>query len=200
MDRPTHRNTSWDAAKFEVCAHKWADLSECGYGVSLLNDCKYGYSIEGNVMKLSLLKAATYPDPNADRGYHEFTYSLLPHRGDFREGKVIQEGYALNMPLIARKIETQSGDMPEQWSMIRAAQENIVIETIKKAEDDDSIIVRFYEAHNKKARVKIEAGFDFSEVYLVDLIEEHPEKLKHDGRTIELPVRNFEIVTLKFIL
>lgn len=200
VERPTHRNTSWDAAKFEVCAHKWADLSECGYGVSILNDCKYGYSIEGNVMKLSLLKAATYPDPNADRGHHEFTYSLLPHCGDHRRGKVIQEGYALNMPLLARRIEAQSGDMPEQWSMIQTSQENIVIETIKKAEDDGAIIVRFHEAHNRKSRVKIETGFDFSEVYLVDLMEENPEKLAHNGRTVELPVRNFEIVTIKFVI
>lgn len=199
VERPTHRNTSWDEAKFEVCAHKWADLSECGYGVSLLNDCKYGYSIEGNVMKLSLLKAATYPDPNADRGHHEFTYSLLPHSGDFREGAVIPEGYARNMPLLAQRIGAQCGTLPDCWSLIHTAQENIVIETIKKAEDDDAVIVRFYEAHNKKSRVTLTTGFDFQEVFLVDLLEEHPMKLTHEGRTIHLPVRNFELVTLKFV-
>lgn len=199
IERPTHRNTSWDAAKFEVCAHKWADLSEGGYGVSLLNDCKYGYSIEDNVMKLSLLKAATYPYPEADRGKHEFTYSLLPHTGDFREGGVVQEGYKLNMPLLIRRIEAQDGELPERWSMISAAQENIVIETVKKAEDDDSIIARFYEAHNKKTPARITAGFDFKKVYLVDLMEENPVLLPHDGCTVELPVRNFEVVTLKFI-
>ena len=200
VERPTHRNTGWDAAKFEVCAHKWADLSESGYGVSLLNDCKYGYSIEGNVMKLSLLKAATYPDPNADRGHHEFTYSLLPHRGDHREGRVIEEGYKLNMPLIARSIGAQSGEMPEQWSVLRTAQENVVIETIKKAEDDASLIVRFHEAHNRKSRVNITTGFDFREVFLVDLMEENPVRLEHEGRAVAFPVRNFEIVTLKFVI
>lgn len=199
IERPTHRNTSWDAAKFEVCAHKWADLSECGYGVSLLNDCKYGYSIEDNVMKLSLLKAATYPYPEADRGRHEFTYSLLPHTGDFREGGVVREGYKLNMPLMARRIGAQDGEKPERWSLVSADQENIVIETVKKAEDDDSIIVRFYEAYNKKAAVRITTGFDFREVYLVDLMEENPMPLAHDGRTVELPVRNFELVTMKFV-
>jgi hypothetical protein len=79
VERPTHANTSWDVARFEVCAHKWADLSEPGYGVALLNDCKYGYDIAGNVIRLSLLRAPTWPDPVADRGHHRFTYRLFPH-------------------------------------------------------------------------------------------------------------------------
>lgn len=199
IERPTHRNTSWDAAKFEVCAHKWADLSEYGYGVSLLNDCKYGYSVEDNVMKLSLLKAATYPYPEADRGRHIFTYSLLPHAGGFREGYVVQEGYTLNMPLLARRVEAHDGDLPEIWSLACTEQENIVIETIKKAENDDSVIVRFHEAYNQKCRVRITVGFDFREVYLVDLMEENPVMLSHIGRTVELPVRNYELITLKFV-
>lgn len=199
IERPTHRNTSWDAAKFEVCAHKWADLSEYGYGVSLLNDCKYGYSIEDNNMKLSLLKAATYPYPEADRGHHKFTYSLLPHIGDFREGGIVQEGYALNMPLLAQRIESQNGELPECWSLICAEQENIVIETVKKAEDDDSVIVRFHEAYNQKGYVHITTGFDFRTVYLVDLLEENPVIIPHEGRSLMLQVRNYELVTLKFI-
>ena len=99
VERPTHANTSWDVARFEVCAHKWADLSEPGYGVALLNDCKYGYDIAGNVIRLSLLRAPTWPDPVADRGHHHFTYRLLPHAGDLRDAGVIDAGYDLNVPL-----------------------------------------------------------------------------------------------------
>lgn len=101
IERDTHRNTSWDAARFEVCAHKWADLSEAGYGVALLNDCKYGCDIHDGVMRLSLLRAPTHPNPNADRGAHTFTYALLPHEGDYRTGGVVREGYALNCPAYA---------------------------------------------------------------------------------------------------
>ena len=85
VERPTHRNTSWDWARFETCAHKWADLSEGNYGVALLNDCKYGYDIHDNVIRLTLLKSATNPDANADQGEHWMTYSLLPHEGDWRD-------------------------------------------------------------------------------------------------------------------
>ncbi len=101
VERPTHANTSWDAARFEVCAHRWADLSEPGYGVALLNDCKYGYDISHGVIRLSLLRSSTWPDPVADRGHHHFTYRLLPHRGDLREAGVVDAGYDLNVPLRA---------------------------------------------------------------------------------------------------
>ena len=106
LERPTHMNTSWDMGRFEVCGQKWADLSEPGYGVALLNDCKYGYDVEGNVMRLSLLRSPVSPDPVADKGRHEFTYALLPHSGDLREGRVIEEAYSLNVPLLAREGKT----------------------------------------------------------------------------------------------
>ena len=99
IERPTHWNTSYDKAKFEVCGHKWADLSEGGYGVSLLNDCKYGYDIKDNCMRITLLRSPVDPDPDADKGVHEFCYSLMPHTGDYREGKTVHAGYELNAPL-----------------------------------------------------------------------------------------------------
>lgn len=101
VERPTHWNNSWDWARFEVCGHKWADLSETGYGVSLLNNCKYGYNIKDNAMKLSLLKSAKYPDTSADMGEHDFTYALLPHAGTFLDGMVIEEANRLNLPALA---------------------------------------------------------------------------------------------------
>lgn len=199
IERPTYANTSWDGAKFEVCAHKWADLSESNYGVSILNDCKYGYSTEENIMKISLLKSATYPYKNADREMHSFTYSLFPHYGDFRKGGVVQEGYALNIPLEVCRIDAQNGTNADTYSLVDINSENVIIETIKKAEDDNSVIVRLYESYNQKSDVTVTSNFDFNEVYLCDLMENNIEKLPHNGKDVELKVKNFEIVTLKFI-
>ena len=98
VERPTVANTSWDEARFEVCGHRWADLSESGYGVALLNDSKYGYDIRGHVMRLSLLRAPEYPDPDADQGEHEFSYALLPHPGPFYE-RVVDEAESFNLPM-----------------------------------------------------------------------------------------------------
>jgi len=199
LERPTHHNTSWDEAKFEVCAHKWADLSEADYGVSILNDCKYGYSIEDNVMKISLLKAATYPNPEADRGLHQFTYSLYPHVGDFRQGETVKEGYLLNTPLEACEIGANNGTLADCYNMISCDKENVLIETIKKAEEDDSIIVRLYDTYNQKSTVTLTTFFDYKEVYLCDMMENNLEKLTVENGKIKLPVKNFEIVTLKFV-
>ena len=198
IKRPTHKNTSWDEAKFEVCGHKWADLSEGNYGVSLLNDCKYGYSIYENTMALSLLKAATDPNPQADRCTHEFTYSLYPHTSDFKGGRTVQEGYALNMPLVVREIKKSNGTMPDSYSFIRSNRDNIVIETVKKSEDGNDVIVRLYDAHNIKCNADIIAGFDYKEVYLCDMLENNIEKLDSKNGVTTVKVGNFEIVTLKF--
>ena len=199
LARPTHRNTSWDSAKFEVCAHKWADFSEGDYGVSLLNDCKYGYDVEDNVMKISLLKAATYPNPEADRGINQFTYSLYPHTGDYREGQTVKEAYLLNMALEADTVAAADGSISDCHALISCDKENVVVETIKKAEDDDAIIVRFYEAYNQKTTAAIKANFDFKEVYVCNMLEENEQKLACEDGTVKIPVKNFEIVTLKYV-
>lgn len=199
LTRPTHQNTGWDAAKFEVCAHKWGDISEDGYGVSLLNDCKYGYSAAGNTIKLSLLKAPTYPNPEADRGEHYFTYSLWPHTGNFKQGGTVKEGYLLNMPLEAHKIGENHGKLADTFSLATSDKENVIIETIKKAEDDNSIILRVFETYNSKTVANISVGFDFSKVYICDMLENNETELKAEGNTVELPIKNFEIITLKFV-
>ena len=102
VERPTHWNTSWDYARFEVCAHKWADLSEEGFGVSLANDCKYGHDIKDGVMRITLLKCGKYPNPVADREEHRFIYSIYSHSGDWRDGGTVKMGYQLNVPIYAR--------------------------------------------------------------------------------------------------
>lgn len=200
VTRPTHRNTSWDAAKFEVSAHKWADLSEGNYGVSLLSDCKYGYSVHGNVMGISLLKSATYPNPDADREVHNFTYSIYPHTGDFRSGGTVNEGYKLNIPLIARKVGKTDGHISDTLSLAKADKENIVIETVKKAEEGSSVIVRLYDAFNCKVNAALTLGFDFKEAYICDMLENNETALAFEGRTVKIPITNYQIVTLKFVL
>ncbi len=196
--RPTHSNTSWDSAKFEVCAHKWVDVSEHGYGVALLNDCKYGFAASGSNLELTVLKRPTYPNPDADEGMHTFTYSLMPHAGDFREAGVIQEAYSLNQPLETVEVGRGNGQLPESYSLISCDRDNIIIETVKKAEDDDSMIVRLYDAFDSRANVTLTVADGFCEAYLCDMLENELEKLVFDGKNVNIPVKNFEIVTLKF--
>ena len=200
IERPNHQNTSWDEARFEVWAHKWADLSEDDYGVSLLNDCKYGYSVQGNTLKLTLLKCATDPNPHADKGKHRFVYSLYPHMGGFREGGTIQEAYLLNQPVLSRPLTQQVGLLSEEYSFIRCDQENIIIETVKLAEDSNDMIVRLYDAYNRRKRVELEAGFEFEQAYLCDMLENELDILQTEGRRIRLEVGNYEIVTIKIVL
>jgi len=116
--RPTHRNTSWDKAKFEICCHKWMDLSDGGYGVAILNNGKYGHKCLENVLDINLLRSPGYPDPTADRGRHEFTYSLYPHRGNCGEGGVIRAAYELNVPLRVTKLGQSAGSLPIRASIL----------------------------------------------------------------------------------
>lgn len=198
VQRPTHENTSWDKAKFESYGHKWVDLSENGYGVSFLNDCKYGYSTEGSTLKLTILKCGTYPNPNADQGLHKFTYSILPHPGDFREAGVIRAAYALNQPLLTQKVSGNVGQLPAEYGLVSCDSENVMVETVKKAEADDGIIVRMYEAFDRRTTAQITVAPGFREVWLCDLMENPLEKLELTDNTVTVPVSNFEIITLKF--
>ncbi|MFQ6133958.1 MAG: alpha-mannosidase, partial [Armatimonadota bacterium] len=136
--RPTHRNTSWDMARFEVAAHKWADLSEPGYGVALLNDCKYGHKVHRNVLDLNLLRSPKEPDPEADMGQHRFTYALLPHLGDLYHSNVIREGHQLNVPIRVVPTDNHAGPEPPGVSWFRVSQHNVIIEAVKRAEDEDA--------------------------------------------------------------
>ena len=150
-------------------------------------------------MTLSLLKAATYPNPEADRGINKFTYSLYPHTDNFEDGNVVQEAYALNMPLEASFIGGTNGNMPEVFSLVKTSPDHVALETIKKAEDGNSVILRIYEFANKKGNVEIELGFDFKELYLCDLMENNIKKLPHDNNKVQIHISNYEIVTLKAV-
>ncbi|MHB9037548.1 MAG: alpha-mannosidase, partial [Armatimonadota bacterium] len=196
LDRPTHWNTSWDKAMFEVCGHKWADLSETGYGVSILNDCKYGWDIKDNVMRLTLLRSPEYPDPEADCGEHQFTYSMLPHTGDWTNGTV-RAGYELNSPLIAVADTNHDGKLDAKHSFISVDCENVVIDTVKQAEDTDCIIVRAYEAHGSRGPVCIIFDRNIVSAFESNLLEEGDEAVCFDGREIRFAIKPFEIRTFK---
>jgi len=200
VERPTHRNTSWDWARFETSAQKWVDLSEGGYGVSLLNDCKYGHDIRDNLIRLTLLRGTTTPDVNADLGEHHFAYSLFPHTGRWNE-KTIAAAYALNDPLIVYIPEKRINRKKELIRfLIKADQPNIVIETIKKAEDGNGIIIRLYESQRKRKKVTIQTGFLIQSASQVNLLENDPRQLDLIGRNqVELDIKPYQIVTLRII-
>ncbi len=196
VERTTHNNTSWDRAQFEVCAQRWADLGEAGYGVALLNDCKYGYDIRGSVMRLSLLRAPTHPDPAADQGRHRFTYAVMPHPGDFRDAGVIAAAEDLNHPL--RTI--RGGLAPGvRRSLIQVDTPEAVVEAIKRAEDSDAVIVRLYEAWGGRCRVRLSASIPASRAYLCDLLEREREEIPVRAGNLELELTPFKILTLKLI-
>ena len=171
VERPTHRNTAWDQARHEVPAQQWADMSEGGYGVSLLNDCKYGYSTQGNVLTLSLLRAPTHPDPEADQGNHTFTYALYPHAGDWRND-VITHAKRLNNPLLVRPVTGGGTWLPVVFGLVTHHSPGIVIDTIKKAEDDDSLIMRVYEAHGGRDTSSVRFAAPIESAEEVNLLEE----------------------------
>ncbi|WP_449621788.1 alpha-mannosidase [Robertmurraya sp. Marseille-Q9965] len=192
VKRPTHWNTSWDMARFETVGHQWADLSETGYGVSLLNNCKYGYDIKENTMRLSLLKSAIHPDPTADQGEHEFTYSLLPHLGDWREGHTVKQAWYLNHPLKALK----GGFMPKEKSFVTIENDHVTIDAIKKKEDENAVIIRLHEFEGRRGNVKFNFPLQVEKWVETNLMEqvEGKEKLGE----IEFTINPYEIKTLLF--
>lgn len=198
VQRPTHRNTSWDWARFETCAQKWVDLSEGGYGVSLLNDSKYGHDIFGQVIRLSLLRSPTIPDPEADQGEHTFAYSLLPHNGRW-EAQTPAEAYGLNDPLL---VWTNGDNQPVHVPLeplIRCSAPNMIIETVKQAEDGNGFVVRFYESHRQRGEVTLQTGFPLTAVAHTNLLEETQTDLVPQGNQVTLFVRPHEIVTLRLV-
>jgi len=196
IERATHRNTDFDRARYEVPAHKWADLSEGDYGVSLLSDCKYGYETKGNLMRVSLLRSPVDPDPTADEGEHRFTYSIYPHAWTWRNGTV-QEGFELNSPLLAFAAPTQRGVLPSNGAFASVDVDHVIIDTIKRCEDSNALIVRVYEAYGQRGPVALTLGHKPKQVTECDLMEEHDAPVKVKGSTIRFDVTPFEIRSFK---
>lgn len=191
-ERPTHWNNSWDWAKFEVCGHKWADISEHGYGVSILNDCKYGHGIKDGVMRLSLLRSPKFPDTDADMGEHDFTYALYPHIGTVTEGATIEEANRLNLPA-----QVIAGQFKDTRSVVKVSSNNVQIDTVKKAEDEDCLIVRLHECRGGSSKVELMSDYPVKAIVPCNLLEHDcGETVK--GNRLEFVIKPFEIKTFKF--
>jgi alpha-mannosidase len=191
-ERPTHRSTSWDRARYEVPGHRWADLSEHGFGVALLNDCKYGWSCLGSELRLSLLRSPRMPDPEADIGRHEFAYALMPHAGGWREAGVVGEAACFNAPL-----RWTAAPVPESFASVDDP--NLVLDTIKRAEDSDALVLRLYEAHGARGRARLRVAETFSSARRANILEDDGDPLEIDGDAVLLPYRPHQILTVKLL-
>ncbi|XP_023585604.1 alpha-mannosidase 2C1 isoform X2 [Trichechus manatus latirostris] len=203
LQRPTHYNTSWDWARFEVWAHRWMDLSECGFGLALLNDCKYGASVRGNVLSLSLLRAPKAPDATADMGRHEFTYALMPHKGSFQDAGVIRAAYSLNFPLLALPAP---GPAPAAaWSAFSLSTPAVVLETVKQAEANPlsrTLVLRLYEAHGSHVDCWLHTSLPVQEAVLCDLLEKRDPAghLPLRDNRLKLSFSPFQVQSLLLVL
>ncbi len=168
--RPTHYNTMYDLARFEVPGHKWADLSQRGFGVALLSESKYGFSTLGNIMRISLLRATNSPDPVADLGHQEFAYAIMPHAGDWREAGVVGEGYRFNVPVLF------APGIAQPRCFAGVDDPNLVLDTIKKAEDGTAMVLRMYECHGAAGTARVKVDLPFKSAVYCNFVEEEGAK------------------------
>lgn len=192
-EHPNHATTSYDEARFEVCGHKWGDVSDGGYGVSLLNDCKYGYSIQNSDMELSLLRSADHPSDTCDKGIHRFSYWIYPHAGSVRDGKVAQTGYEVNVPLLV----TEGTRKMKEGSYLYTDCDNIIIDTVKKAENGDDIIIRMFETYGTVSEGKLCFGFPAAGCTETDLLEQFIAEVPVMGTSISFKINPYEIKTYR---
>jgi len=190
--RNTHDNTSQDRAQFDVCAHKWTDISETGYGVAFLNDCKYGCTVKEGEYRLSLIKSGRRPDPRGDEGEHRFAYAMLPHMGGFSVESVVRPAYEFNVEPVVTL-----GEVASAYSLVQVDSPNVIVESVKWAEDEDAVILRLYEASKTGTTAKLRFGFAATSVEETNLLEERPNLLPLENGEVELYFRPFEIKTLR---
>jgi alpha-mannosidase len=188
-ERPTHYSTSFDRARYEVPGHRWADLSEHGFGAALLTDSKYGYSCYGNELRISLLRAPKSPDPNADMGSHAFAYALFPHASGWREAGVVAEGLRFNAPLRwthgASETSFASVDDP-----------NLVLDTIKRGERSDALVLRLYEAYGGRGVARVRLAGPIARARLANALEEETGEVELENGMLVLPYRPHEVLTV----
>lgn len=194
LKRKIHGNTSWDEARFESCGQKWMDISEGHYGVSLLNDCKYGYSAKDSNIALTLIKSGIDPNKTADQEEHVFTYALYPHKEMWSAAGTVQEAYKLNQPAYATKGELKNTGK----SFISTDKDNIIIETVKPAENGDGMIVRLYDCENSltKATLTFAEGM-LESVEECNLMEEKEADIEACGNSFTVSVKPYEIKTYR---
>lgn len=199
VKRTITQNQSWEQARFEVCFQKWLDLAEYGYGVSFLSDCKYGVSIYDRQVELTLLKSGMYPNSKADRGHHEFIYSVYPHEGSWQQAGTVSEAYELNNPLFAKVKEKREleGSLPEKFGAIHISEKNVIVEVLKKAEDGEAEVIRLYECWNKRTKTKLTFGKKVKKISICNMLEEEKEILITEAQNCELLIKPYEILTLR---
>jgi alpha-mannosidase len=197
VERPTTRNTPAEKAQFEVPAQRWADISDTKHGFSLLNDSKYGYDAKGNVLRLSLLRSPEWPDPHADEGHHEFTYSLYPHGGGWKDARTIRQGYELNYKLISLTTSNHQGALPPEHSFVQTQAENVIVTALKKAEDDNALVLRFYEWAGKDREVNIQLPPGAQSASDSDLMERPTGSLPLRDGAVTVHTKPYEIKTVK---
>ena len=197
VERPTTRNTPAEQAQFEVPAQRWADLSDAKHGLSLLNDSKYGYDAKGNVLRLSLLRSPEYPDPHADEGHHEFTYSVYPHGGGWKEALTIRQGYELNYKLIPLAVDNHQGTLPPEHSFLQAKADNVIVTAVKKAEDENALILRFYEWAGKTGDAVFQLPAGAQSASETDLMERPTGNATLNNSELRVATKPYEIKTVK---
>lgn len=207
--RPTTEDNSWEKARFEVPALRWADLSQDDYGVALLNNSKYGCDIHGNTIRLTLLrspasnelKSLSVPDPLADRGKHTIRYSLVPHLGNWKEALVHRKAYEFNFnPYIKFiKIQQKKTNEPREKSFLKIEPDNVVLTAFKQCEEElGHLILRVYEIWGQKSTVKIQLPIKVARVFKTNLIEEQKEEIELDKENkIKVDIGAYEILTLR---
>ena len=197
VERPTTRNTPAEQAQFEVPAQRWADISDAKHGLSLLNDSKYGYDAKGNVLRLSLLRSPEWPDPHADEGHHEFTYSLYPHGGSWKEALTIRQGYELNYKLTVLPTTRHEGILGPEHSFLQVDSDNVIVTALKKSEDTDALILRFYEWAGKQTDVAIELTPSAQSASETNLMERPTGSLSVANGKVIVPTKPYEIKTIQ---
>jgi alpha-mannosidase len=191
--RPTHASTSWDAAKFEVCAHRYVDLSEPSFGVAVLNDGRYGHGVQDGGIRVSLLRAAKYPDPTQDHGQHSVTISLLPHGPGLHE--VLRQAEALNLPLRSVAAGARE-ELPTPLVTVDGA--GVEVSAVKTADDGSGdVIVRLYEACGDRAATSVRLPWRITDARICNLLEEADHALETSDGIVAITLRPFELVTLR---
>jgi alpha-mannosidase len=197
ITRSTQMRNSWEQAKVEVPALRWADVSQGGYGVSLLNNSKYGYDIKGNTMRLSLLRSPKWPDPTADRGKHSIEYSLYPHKGNWKDAATVHRGYEFNNPLVIVETDIHRGKLPESMSFVQLSPTHLVLTTVKKSEDSPAWVFQWYDARGEEAEATLTLPRPPKTVLTSNFLEEDGAKVEFKKNIVKVRTKKNSVVTLK---
>ncbi len=200
IERSTGNSTSYEKAQREVPALKWVDLSDENYGVSLLNNSKYGFDIKGSNIRLSLLRSPKWPDETADMGKHSVDYALYPHTGDWKTAGTVLKGYEYNYPLVSIETDIHEGRLPSEFSFIKLEPENLILTTVKIADDNNDWILQFYESEGQATTARITLPFRPVKAYISNFLEEDLKETEIKDNMISVDVKKNSVVTLKIKL